>query len=43
MKMEHIHCAPLAGIVKSHHVSPGYQVSAHRVVAEIEADPETSA
>src|SRR5207244_1964190 len=43
MKMEHIHCAPLAGIVKTLHVSAGDQVSAHRVVAEIEADLETSA
>jgi geranyl-CoA carboxylase alpha subunit len=38
--MEHIHAAPRAGIVKTLHVSAGDQVSAHRVVAEIEASPE---
>jgi geranyl-CoA carboxylase alpha subunit len=43
MKMQHLHCAPLAGIVKALHVSAGDQVSAHRVVAEIETDPETPA
>jgi len=43
MKMEHIHAAPVAGIVKTLHVSTGDQVSAHRVVAEIEANPENPA
>jgi len=36
MKMEHIHAAPVAGIVKALHVSLGEQVGAHRVVAEVE-------
>ena len=36
MKMEHIHCAPLAGRVKALHVSVGDQVGAHRIVAEVE-------
>ena len=36
MKMEHVHCAPVAGRVSAVHVSTGEQVSAHRVVAEIE-------
>ena len=43
MKMEHMHAAPLAGIVKTLHVRTGDQVGAHRVVAEIEASPETPA
>ena len=43
MKMQHIHGAPLAGIVKALHASVGDQVSAHRVVAEIETDQETPA
>jgi geranyl-CoA carboxylase alpha subunit len=43
MKMEHIHTAPLGGFVKTLHVSAGDQVSAHRVVAEIEASPENPA
>ena len=38
MKMEHIHAAPLSGVVKALHVTMGDQVSASRVVAEIEAD-----
>ena len=36
MKMEHIHAAPVAGIVKALHVSAGDQVGAQRIVAEIE-------
>ena len=38
MKMEHVHAAPLAGIVRILHVSVGEQVAASRVVAEIEGD-----
>jgi geranyl-CoA carboxylase alpha subunit len=38
MKMEHIHAAPLAGIVRILHVSVGEQVPASRIVAEIEGD-----
>ena len=41
MKMEHIHAAPLAGTVKAVHVTIGDQVPARRIVAEIDADPET--
>jgi len=37
MKMEHVHAAPLAGVVRALHVSAGDQVAARRVVAEIEA------
>ena len=39
MKMEHAHSAPLAGRVVAVHVSVGDQVGAHRVVAEVEAEP----
>ena len=35
--MEHVHAAPLAGVVRALHVSAGDQVAARRVVAEIEA------
>ena len=42
MKMEHIHAAPLAGTVKAVHVATGDQVPARRIVAEIDADPETA-
>lgn len=38
MKMEHIHAAPLAGIVKALNVTTGDQVPASRVVAEIEIE-----
>jgi geranyl-CoA carboxylase alpha subunit len=37
MKMEHIHAAPLTGIVKALNVSIGEQVPASRILAEIEA------
>ena len=40
MKMEHVHTAPLAGVVKAVFVAPGEQVPASRVVAEIEAEIE---
>jgi geranyl-CoA carboxylase alpha subunit len=36
MKMEHVHSAPRAGVVKAIHVTTGEQVPASRVVAEIE-------
>jgi geranyl-CoA carboxylase alpha subunit len=42
MKMEHIHAAPLAGIVKALNVKTGDQVPASRVVAEIEIDVEAA-
>ena len=38
MKMEHIHVAPMTGIVTALNVVTGDQVPASRVVAEIEAD-----
>jgi len=40
MKMEHLHAAPRAGVVKAVHVAIGDQVPASRVVAEIEPDAE---
>ena len=36
MKMEHVHTAPIGGRVKSLPASPGDQVSAGRLLAEIE-------
>ena len=39
MKMEHVHAAPIAGIVKAIHVAVGDQAPAGRIVAEIEAVP----
>jgi geranyl-CoA carboxylase alpha subunit len=38
MKMEHIHAAPISGLVKALHVAVGDQAPANRVVAEIEPD-----
>jgi geranyl-CoA carboxylase alpha subunit len=40
MKMEHVHEAPVAGIVTALHVSIDEQVAARRVIAEIQAHPE---
>ncbi|MDB5871171.1 MAG: Methylcrotonoyl-CoA carboxylase, partial [Ramlibacter sp.] len=40
MKMEHVHTAPMPGTIVALHVSTGEQVQAHRVVAEIQADPQ---
>jgi geranyl-CoA carboxylase alpha subunit len=42
MKMEHLHAAPLAGVVKALNVAIGDQVLASRVVAEIEPDREAA-
>jgi geranyl-CoA carboxylase alpha subunit len=42
MKMEHIHAAPLAGVVKALNVAIGDQVPASRVVAEIEPHGEAA-
>ncbi len=42
MKMEHIHAAPHAGVVKALHVSVGEQVPARHVVAHIQADAEAA-
>jgi geranyl-CoA carboxylase alpha subunit len=38
MKMEHVHAAPHAGVVKSVHVAVGDQVPARHLVAHIEPD-----
>ncbi len=43
MKMEHVHAAPIAGVVAALHVSLGEQVGSHRVVAEVVADPAAGA
>ena len=36
MKMEHVHAAPLAGVIKALHVGVGEQVAARRVLVEVE-------
>jgi geranyl-CoA carboxylase alpha subunit len=38
MKMEHVHAAPLTGLVIALHVATGEQVPANRVLVEIEAE-----
>lgn len=43
MKMEHVHLAPMAGIVAAVHVVEGEQVTTGHIVAEIETRPETRA
>ena len=40
MKMEHVHSAPLAGVVKAVNVAVGEQLAALRIVAEIEPDAQ---
>ena len=40
MKMEHVHAAPVAGVVGAVHVAEGEQVTTGRIVAEIEAAAE---
>jgi geranyl-CoA carboxylase alpha subunit len=42
MKMEHIHPAPISGIVKAVHVASGDQVPANRVVVEIDVAVATA-
>jgi geranyl-CoA carboxylase alpha subunit len=42
MKMEHVHAAPVAGVVSALHVSGGDQVQASRVVVEIQPDAAAS-
>jgi len=42
MKMEHVHAAPLAGVVKAVNVAVGEQIPALHIVAEIEPDGETA-
>jgi geranyl-CoA carboxylase alpha subunit len=39
MKMEHVHTAPVAGIISAIDVAEGEQVTTGKIVAEIEADP----
>jgi geranyl-CoA carboxylase alpha subunit len=43
MKIEHVHTAPIAGLLRALHVTVGDQVPASRVVAEIEADAPPTA
>ncbi len=38
MKIQHMHAAPLSGVIRALNVSPGDQVSAASVLAEIEGD-----
>ena len=38
MKMEHSHAAPVSGVLRALHVVLGEQVSARRVMAEVEAE-----
>ncbi|MES2114110.1 MAG: acetyl-CoA carboxylase biotin carboxylase subunit [Pseudomonadota bacterium] len=42
MKMEHVHAAPVAGCIKALHVVMGDQVTAYRVVAEVEVEVEAA-
>ncbi len=42
MKMEHMHAAPHAGVVKALHVAVGEQVPAKHVVAQVEPDVEVA-
>jgi geranyl-CoA carboxylase alpha subunit len=42
MKMEHVHAAPIAGIVSAIDVSEGEQVTTGKIVVEIEADAQTT-
>jgi geranyl-CoA carboxylase alpha subunit len=37
MKMEHVHAAPIAGIVSAIDVAEGEQVTTGKIVVEIEA------
>jgi geranyl-CoA carboxylase alpha subunit len=39
MKMEHVHTAPISGIISAIDVAEGEQVTTGKIVAEIEADP----
>uniref|UniRef100_Q07PD7 Carbamoyl-phosphate synthase L chain, ATP-binding protein n=1 Tax=Rhodopseudomonas palustris (strain BisA53) TaxID=316055 RepID=Q07PD7_RHOP5 len=39
MKMEHVHAAPISGILSAIDVTEGEQVTTGRIVAEIEAEP----
>jgi geranyl-CoA carboxylase alpha subunit len=40
MKMEHVHVAPVGGIVKTILVADGDQITTGRIVAEIEPNPD---
>jgi geranyl-CoA carboxylase alpha subunit len=39
MKMEHVHAAPIAGVISAIDVAEGEQVTTGKIVVEIEADP----
>jgi geranyl-CoA carboxylase alpha subunit len=38
MKMEHVHAAPVAGVIAAIDVAEGEQVTTGKIVVEIEAD-----
>ena len=38
MKMEHVHAAPIAGVIAAIDVAEGEQVTTGKIVVEIEAD-----
>jgi geranyl-CoA carboxylase alpha subunit len=38
MKMEHVHCAPIAGTISAIDVAEGEQVTTSRIVVEIEVE-----
>jgi geranyl-CoA carboxylase alpha subunit len=42
MKMEHVHAAPISGILSAIDVTEGEQVTTGRIVAEIEPEPARS-
>jgi geranyl-CoA carboxylase alpha subunit len=39
MKMEHVHTAPVSGMISAIDVAEGEQVTTGKIVAEIEANP----
>jgi geranyl-CoA carboxylase alpha subunit len=42
MKMEHVHTAPIAGVISAIDVAEGEQVTTGKIVAEIEAEAQSS-
>jgi geranyl-CoA carboxylase alpha subunit len=42
MKMEHVHTAPVSGIISAIDVAEGEQVTTGKIVAEIEANPQSA-
>jgi geranyl-CoA carboxylase alpha subunit len=41
MKMEHVHTAPVSGTISVVDVAEGEQVTTGKIVAEIEANPQS--